>query len=229
MSTQGKHYAELNVVRRRAGFGNDKSADDLLEIQMTEVDKVANQALRNHLGSYTSSGNPIVLPLTDTTVPPKPDDLVVCCNDLSVLRFRKDQTNTDQDNEAYEKRKRTFIEVDLPLMFGWTRGQPFDTPAVITLSVRSGPIGTVVTIGGSNFRQYAQLFFLIEGTPLTVSPVTVITDALGAFSGVTATIPSFLVPGPHFINVRDGDGTSFDANGEPLAINGAQLAFQVTP
>lgn len=228
MSTQGKHYGEINVVRRRAGFGQNKQQDDLLEMELTEVDKFINQSLRNHLGSYNSSGNPIIIPLTSTTVPVVPDDLVECANDLTVLRLRKDQTNTDADNKAWNDRQEYFRDIDLRRIFGWARGQPFSTPPQITLSVQFGPVGTTVTITGINFRQYAQLNFLIGGTPLAVSPVTVITDALGTFSGVTAQIPTFMQPGPTFISVRDGDGTAFDANGKPLKINAAQLGFQVT-
>lgn len=180
------------------------------------------------MGSYNSSGNPIVIPLTATTSPPLNNDLVTNANDLTVLRYRKDLNNTAEDNRAFDERKEKFLEIDLPRIFGWASGESFSTPPTLTFDVRTGPVGTVVTISGTNFRQYSELFFFIEGSSLGTTPTTPITDVLGNFTGVVVTIPTYLQAGPHFINIRDGDGTAFDANGEPIPINGAQLPFLVT-
>ncbi len=83
-------------------------------------------------------------------------------------------------------------------------------PAKITLTPTSGKAGTTVTVAGSWFTASKKVTFTFDGTTLTTSPGTVSTDANGAFSGVTFTVPTVAV-GTYTVKATDETGVSATA------------------
>jgi hypothetical protein len=83
-------------------------------------------------------------------------------------------------------------------------------PNLIT-SPTSGPSGTSVTASGTGFVANSPITVTFNGTTVSTSPSTVMTDATGSFFSATFIVPSSTA-GVKTINVADADGNSDTAS-----------------
>ncbi|MGA2683378.1 MAG: PKD domain-containing protein, partial [Candidatus Bathyarchaeia archaeon] len=87
------------------------------------------------------------------------------------------------------------------------------TSPIIALSPANGPVGTTVTVTGSNFISSSTIALTFDGNPITTNPSIVTTDAYGSFS---ATFVASGTGGGNPVLASDG-------------VNSASGIFIVTP
>jgi chitobiase/beta-hexosaminidase-like protein/Big-like domain-containing protein len=84
-------------------------------------------------------------------------------------------------------------------------GSPCGSPPAISLNPTSGPVGTVVTVTGSNYPPSSNVAVTYDGTAVTTTPPTVTTNPSGAFSATFA-VPSSS-PGTHTVSATSGSSS----------------------
>jgi IPT/TIG domain len=79
----------------------------------------------------------------------------------------------------------------------------FTLSPTVTLSSTSDPVGTTITLSGSNFAASSRISVKYDGSTLTTSPATVTTSSSGVIPlGVTFTVPASSA-GIHTVTVTD--------------------------
>src|SRR5207245_8500352 len=81
--------------------------------------------------------------------------------------------------------------------------------STISLNPTSGPAGTTVTVTGSLFLPDSVVTISYDGTTVTTTPGTIITDLTGSFSA-TFTVPASTA-GSHTVSAKDAVSNSASA------------------
>jgi hypothetical protein len=81
--------------------------------------------------------------------------------------------------------------------------------ASVTVSPASGPVGSSVTVTGSNYPTNTQVAVTFNGTSITTTPATITTTATGNFSA-TFTVPSSAAAGPNTVTATAGTRSASD-------------------
>jgi len=145
-----------------------------------------NRNIKNRLGDFNVYGDPIQIPLTETTVPAVSEDLKQIANDLVEGKFRLKTTN---DEVLWQEAQRELAEF-IDRNYGWVENRGFRVQPAITITPLFGAPSTVVTIGGTQFAINQVVTILVGKLTVDTIPTTVVADSVGAFSGVTFTISS---------------------------------------
>jgi len=192
------HYATLDIVKQKLRLPEDDHLIDAeLETYATEIDQMIDRHLRRKLGRFDQNGDPITLPLTETTYPIITEDLRVCADDLLEGKFRLKTTN---DDLLWNNAKQTFQEY-LDIEFGWTENKKFRRTSSITISPTNGVVSTVVTITGIDYANVENIEITFDGALVTPTPDPLVSTATGTVSG-TFVVPSNAAKGSKEIKVR---------------------------
>ncbi len=185
MSQAQTFYSVLDVVKKKLRIPDD-TIDDELEVMQSEVDGYINRKLRKRLGDFNIYNDAIVLPLTETTVPPVTEDLKQIANDLFEAKFRLKTTNDDTLWGIADKE----LEEHITEEFGWIESVGFRVQPTITIVPTSGAAGATITASGTKYAINEVVKFTVGNTEPDTTPTTVVADSTGAFSGVTFVIPT---------------------------------------
>lgn len=194
-------YTEYDSIKIKLRV-NDDTMKEEIELHMQDMENDIDGKIRAKLGSYNVYGQAITLPLTDSTIPPIPPKLKGIANDLVVARIRLQNSQKPLLLETHEKKLDDYLDT----VFGWTQSGKYQPIRTLTVSPLSGPVGTVITISGTNYEPTAKLDVIFDHTNPTTTPTSVITDGVGVFSGVTFQVPATTPTGAYKIKVSDGFG-----------------------
>jgi len=219
------HYATLDIVKQKLRIPeNDHTIDEEIETYATEVDTYINRHLTRKLGKFDQNNDPIVLPLTETTVPAIKEDLRVIADDMVEAKFRLKTTN---DDVLWNVAKQQLLEY-LDFEFGWTENHPFRLTPQITITPTSGAPSSTITVGGTEFAKIETLEIVFNGVRQTTTPATVVTNSSGVISGVTFTVSADAVAGAKEVKLRSKSSTSVPTSKNLPLSNVAITRFQVT-
>ena len=181
--------------------------------------------MRRKLGTFDQNGDPINLPLTETTYPAITEDLRVIADDLVEGKFRLKTTN---DEVLWNNAKQQLLEY-LDFEFGWTENKPFRRTPQISITPTTGATSTVITVSESDFANVETLEIVFGGVIQTTVPADVVTTSAGAIpSSVTITVPTNADTGAKEVKVRSVSGT-VDPTAKNLPLkNVAITRFEVT-
>ncbi len=191
-------YTEYDSVKIKLRVGDDSMKDEI-QLYMHEIDDLINNRLRAKLGSQNIYGSPIILPLTDETIPVIPIELKAIAHDLVVAKIRLQNSEKPLLWDSAVKVLDNYLE----RVYGWTRAVPFQPERTITITPTTGIIGATVTLGTTNFQPLTTLIVSAGGITAVTTPTDVITDTLGVVSGVTFPIPTGVSVGTIEITVVD--------------------------
>jgi len=194
-------YAEYDSIKIKLRI-NDDSMKEEIELYMQDIDSLINNRIRAKLGSYNIYDDFIVLPLTEDTIPPIPDELKAIANNLVVAKIRLQNSEKPMLWDSEVK----ILENYLDRVYGFTTNKRYEPVRELTISPTSGPVGTTITIGGTKFMPSAKINFVFGATYPTTTPTTVISDTKGAFSGVTFQVPPNHPADSYEIKVTDKKG-----------------------
>jgi len=203
-------YCEYDTIKVKLRIDDDSMREEI-QLYMHEIDDLINNRLREKLGERNIYGQPIVLPLNHSTIPPVPIELKAIATDLVVAKIRLQNSEKPLLWDSAVKVLDNYLE----RVYGWTSHKPFQPERTLTMTPFSGVVGTTITIGGTNFQPIAKLRFVFGATLPTTTPAVVITDSTGSFSGVTFAVPENHPEGSYEIKVNDDYG-------------GLSIRFQVT-
>ena len=116
-------------------------ADELASVAGI-IESRAHADLRARLGSYTSMGAKIDLPLTQNTVPPRTAGLVQALYRLAEGYWRFREGNNSELWEAAQQDWQTFMDSE----YGWASGSGYVAPLTLTAK-RDGPSVTFAGTG----------------------------------------------------------------------------------
>jgi len=205
-------YSEYDSVKIKLRVDEtDNSMRDEILLYMNEIDNLVNNRLRAKLGTDNIYGEPIVLPLTSTTIPAIPVELKGIANDLVVAKIRLQNAEKPLLWDSAVKVLDNFLEK----VYGWTRDIPFQPIRTFTATPTTGAIGATITLNGTNFEPTARIRVIFDLSEPTTIPAEVISTTAGAFTGVTFDIPVNQPDGAYEIKVNDNFG-------------GKKVNFQVT-
>ncbi|KKM74812.1 hypothetical protein LCGC14_1396570 [marine sediment metagenome] len=173
-----------------------------IQLAMQDINDLINNRLRNKLGEYNIYGSRIDLPLTFETSPPIPIELKGIASDLVVAKIRLQNSEKPLLWDSAVKILDNYLE----RIYGFTRNIPFEPVRLHTITPRTGIIGSTVTLSGTDFEPSAKLDIVFNTTNPTTTPAEVITSDIGAFTGVTFTIPANQPDGSYVIKVSDKFG-----------------------
>ncbi len=186
------HYALLDKLKLKLRLTDaDATLSEELEEYLTDVDSYINRKLRNRLGFQDVHGNPIIIPLTETTNIPVDDDLMQNATDLAYGKFRKEQNNEDLNWENSKKNFEAYLED----RFGWAEdsNQRVVNPTTIDYKpVDILLIGETLTVSGTNYHQFKVITIDFAGQVMETSPETVFADFQGEFKNVKIIVPDTL-------------------------------------
>lgn len=195
-------YSEYDSVRIKLRVADtDNSMRDEIQLYMHEIDDLVNNRLRAKLGVDNIYGEPIVLPLTATTIPILPIELKGIANDLVVAKIRLQNAEKPLLWDSAVKVLDNFLEK----VFGWTRDIPFQPIRTFTLTPTTGPTGTVVTVSGTNFEPTAEIRVIFDQTEPITTPDPIISTSTGIYTG-TFEIPATTPDGSFVVKVNDNFG-----------------------
>ena len=220
------HYATLDIVKQKLRIQeSDHTIDEELETYSTEVDTLINRHLRRKLGTFDQNGDPINLPLTETTYPAITEDLRVIADDLVEGKFRLKTTN---DEILWNNAKQQLLEY-LDFEFGWTENKPFRRTPDISITPTTGIPDTTVTVAGSNFANIETLEIVFGGVLQDTTPAEVVTTSSGAIpASVTFDVPTNAGKGAKEVKVRSISGT-VDPTAKNLPLKNVGITrFEVT-
>ncbi len=206
----GNSYTEYDSIKVKLRI-NDDSMKEEIELYMQEIDDLIDNRIRAKLGSYNAYGDFIVLPLTEDTIPTLPPELKAIANNLVVAKIRLQNSEKPMLWDSEVK----ILENYLDRVYGFTTNKRYQPTRELTITPTSGAVGTTITIGGTKFQPRTKLSFVFGATYPTTTPTTVITDGVGAFSGVTFVVPPNHPADSYEIKVSD-------------KVGGASIRFQVT-
>lgn len=200
------HYALLDKLKLKLRLTDaDQTLSEELEEYLTDVDSYINRKLRNWLGFIDIHGNPIIIPLTETTNIPVDNDLMQNATDLAYGKFRKEQNNEELNWENAKENFQTYLED----RFGWPEdeGHRVSNPTTIEYKpVDILLIGETITVAGTNYHQFQTITIDFNGQAVETTPETVFADFQGAFKNVKIIIPNNLTESKAFsLKARDGD------------------------
>jgi len=204
-------YSEYDSVRVKLRVSDtDNSMRDEIQLYMNEIDDLVNNRLRAKLGTDNIYGEPIVLPLTSTTIPTVPIELKGIANDLVVAKIRLQNAEKPLLWDSAVKVLDNFLEK----VYGWTREAPFQPIRTFSITPTSGVFSTVVTVSGTNFEPTAKIRIVFSLSEEITTPDPIISTSTGTFTG------TFVVP----VDTSDGAYT-VKAND---TLGGLSRKFQVT-
>ena len=204
-------YAEYDSIKIKLRVDeSDNSMRDEIQLYMNEIDDLVNNRLRAKLGTDNVYGEPIVLPLTSTTIPIVPVELKGISNDLVVAKIRLQNSEKPLLWDSAVKVLDNFLEK----VYGWTRDIPFQPIRTFTVLPTTGATSTVVTVSGTNFEPTAKIRIIFDAGEPTTTPDPIISTATGTFTG-TFIIPATQPDGSFVVKANDNFG-------------GKDVNFQVT-
>lgn len=194
-------YAEYDSVKIKLRLDDDSMRDEI-QIATQDINDLINNRIRAKLGEYNVYGDRIELPLTFETSPPIPIELKGLANDLVVAKIRLQNSEKPLLWDSAVKVLDNYLE----RVYGWTSDTPFEPVRLFTITPRQGPVGTTVTMSGTDFQPTTLLDIQFGSTNPTTTPADVITDTEGAFTGATFEIPSSQSDGAFEIKIADDFG-----------------------
>lgn len=182
---------------------------DHLQRACQVANSMADVQLRAKLGSKNSAGNPVHLPLSNTTRPPLTDHLRDLVARLAEGYFRFSQSG---DAKLWDAAQEQFGDA-LDLEFGYTSSSGYEVRQAMDVSRSSMYLGETAVIRGSNFRGLRRIGLQCSSPRLEVpSPPTarIISDANGDWEATARVLPSQSPSPPEpadvaTITARDGD------------------------
>lgn len=199
MATNG--FTEYDSINQKLRVVDDSLRDEI-QIYMHEIDSLVTNRLRAKLGTNNIYGEPIIIPLTESTIPPIDLELKGIANDLVVAKIRLQQSEKPLLWDSAVKVLDNYLEQK----FGYTRDVPFQPIRTLTVTPRSGIIGSTITIAGTNYKPVDELTIIFDNAEPTTSPVTVVTTSAGVFTAVTFVVPANQPDGSYDVNVTDSLG-----------------------
>lgn len=203
-------YSEYDSIKVKLRV-NDDSMKEEIEIYMHDIDDLITNRLRAKLGYNNIYGDPIELPLSQTTIPVLPAELKAIANNMVVAQIRLQNAEKPLLWDAQVK----ILDNYLDMVYGWTNNTPYQPTRTLIATPTTGSIGQVVTLEGSNYQPTTKLTIVFDNTNPVTTPTEVITDIDGIFSGVTFQVPANQPDGAYNIKVSDNFG-------------GLAVKFQVT-
>lgn len=195
-------YSEYDGVKIKLRVAEtDNSMRDEIQLYMNEIDDLVNNRLRAKLGTDNVYGDPIVLPLTSTTIPPIPIELKGIANDLVVAKIRLQNAEKPLLWDSAVKVLDNFLEK----VYGWTRDTPFQPIRTITISPTSGAVAATITISGTNFESVADIRIIFASTEVVTTPDPIISTSTGTFTGTFA-VPANSPDGAFLVKANDNFG-----------------------
>lgn len=199
MSNDG--YSEYDSIKIKLRV-NDDTMKEEIEIYMQDIDDLITNRLRAKLGYNNIYGAPITLPLSQITVPTLPLELKAIANDLVVAKIRLQNSEKPLLWDAQVKILDNYLE----RVYGWTSNSKYQPLRTLTITPTGGIIGSTVTIDGTNFQPVSDIRFVFANMVPITTPINVVTDSLGVFTGVTFVIPINHADGSYEIKVNDNFG-----------------------
>ena len=193
-------YTEYDSIKIKLRIANDSMRDEI-ELYMQEIDDLLDNRLRARLGSRNIYGDEIVLPLTSETVPEIPLELKGIANNLVVAKIRLQNSEKPMLWDA----EVNILDNYLDRVYGYIRGTAFRPRRTTTLSPQTGAVAQVVTVTGTGYAPIKELSISFSGGVIVTTPVSVISDSVGAFS-FTFPIPANTADGAVTLKVNDTFG-----------------------
>lgn len=104
-------YFRINAVKIQLGIPlDDTSQDNLIYILGDDADTIIDSELRRKFGKL------IILPLTDSTIPPMDSELHKVADELVIAEFRRKMSGEDFVEVAYKN-----MSDAMDRIYGWTR------------------------------------------------------------------------------------------------------------
>jgi hypothetical protein len=194
-------YTEYDSVKVKLRVLDDSMRDEI-QLYMHEIDDLINNRLRAKLGSRNIYGDPITLPLNHLTIPPIPLELKAIANDLVVAKIRLQNSEKPLLWDSAVKVLDNYLE----RVYGWTRDTPFQPIRTLTISPLSGPIGTTITMSGTNFQPTTTLTIIFDSSNPETTPTPIVTDLKGVFTNITFDVPANQPDSGYAIKVSDQFG-----------------------
>lgn len=194
-------YSEYDSIKLKMKIPDDSLFDEI-QLYMQEVDDLINNRLRARLGTFNVRGDPVILPLTATTKPSVDNELKSIAADLVEGKFFLKESEKPLKWDTAVKALENYLDQK----FGWARDLGQTILRELTISPTQGAISATVTMGGTGWRINDEVTFQFDGIVVTTTPTLVVTDSIGAFSGVTFTVPTNEQPGVIEVKVLDGQG-----------------------
>lgn len=174
---------------------------DEIELYMQEIDDLLDNRLRARLGSRNIYGDEIILPLTSETIPSIPLELKGIANNLVVAKIRLQNSEKPMLWDA----EVNILDNYLDRVYGYIRGTAFRPRRTTTLSPQTGAVAQVVTVTGAGYASIKELSISFSGGVIVTTPVSIISDSVGAFS-FTFPIPAGTLVGAYTLKVNDTIG-----------------------
>ena len=193
-------YTEYDSIKIKLRIANDSMRDEI-ELYMQEIDDLLDNRLRARLGSVNIYGDEIILPLTSETVPEIPLELKGIANNLVVAKIRLQNSEKPMLWDA----EVNILDNYLDRVYGYIRGTAFRPRRTTTLSPQTGAVAQVVTVTGTGYAPIKELSISFSGGVIVTTPVSVISDSVGAFS-FTFPIPTGTLVGAYTLKVNDTIG-----------------------
>ena len=193
-------YTEYDSIKIKLRIANDSMRDEI-ELYMQEIDDLLDNRLRARLGSRNIYGDEIVLPLTSETVPEIPLELKGIANNLVVAKIRLQNSEKPMLWDA----EVNILDNYLDRVYGYIRGTAFRPRRTTTLSPQTGAVAQVVTVTGAGYAPIKELSISFSGGVIVTTPVSIISDSVGAFS-LTFPIPAGTLVGAYTLKVNDTIG-----------------------
>ncbi len=203
-------YSEYDSIKLKMRIPDDTLKEEIV-LYIQEVDDLINNRIRNKLGTVDFNGTDLVLPLSTETEPEIDEEIKAIAADMVEGKFR---IKTAEKPLLWDTSVKN-LDNYLDRRFGWTRDVRFRQFPQITASPLVGPVGTLVTLDGMQWRPNSDIAITFDNQEVTTTPTLIVSNTEGEFSGVTFTVPQTQEGGKE-VNITDG-------------LNGKKIRFQVTP
>ena len=203
-------YAEYDSIKLKMRLPDDTLKEEIV-LYIQEVDDLINNRIKNKVGTVDFNNTDIVLPLSTETEPEIDEEIKAIAADMVEGKFRLKTAEKPLLWDTSVKNLDNYLD----RRFGWTRDVRFRQFPQISITPQVGPVGTLVTLEGMQWRPSSDITIQFQGQDVVTVPTLIVSDTEGEFSGVTFTVPQ-TVDGGKEINITDG-------------LNSKQVRFQVTP
>ena len=193
-------YTEYDSIKIKLRIANDSIRDEI-ELYMQEIDDLLDNRLRARLGARNIYGDEIILPLTSETIPSIPLELKGIANNLVVAKIRLQNSEKPMLWDA----EVNILDNYLDRVYGYIRGTAYRPRRTTTLSPQTGSVAQVVTVTGTGYAPIKELSISFSGGVIVTTPVSIISDSVGAFS-FTFPIPTGTLVGAVTLKVNDTIG-----------------------